>query len=286
MALKAKLDVYPLENYVLAPVVVEDGKSGSQGGSGGAGGGKQGGANSNAADTEKRARRRTPIEKLLTLKARCREEQCVMSVEGVLMVHLHRHPHIILLKQQISKTNRDGTGHARVLPPSQVNVEACFSLPGGRCRRGEAEEMCLLRKLGRHLLNEARAPVKGSENSAAGSSGADTIVDVGVAHPTSNASSLFRVGEVLARWYRPQFSPLMYPYVPPHLSMTSMKEIRTVYLVHLEPLVYFNMVQPDVELVAVPLFDLYDNASKYGPIIASLPALLSRVLINYCSPEY
>jgi len=30
------------------------------------------------------------------------------------------------------------------------------------------------------------------------------------------------------------------------------------------------------KLVAVPLFDLYDNPGRYGPVLASLPALLSR----------
>ena len=30
------------------------------------------------------------------------------------------------------------------------------------------------------------------------------------------------------------------------------------------------------KLVSVPLFDLYDNPGRYGPIMASLPALLSR----------
>lgn len=31
-----------------------------------------------------------------------------------------------------------------------------------------------------------------------------------------------------------------------------------------------------MRLVAVPLFEIYDNISRYGPVIASIPALLSR----------
>ena len=30
------------------------------------------------------------------------------------------------------------------------------------------------------------------------------------------------------------------------------------------------------KIVAVPLFDLYENSSRYGAILASLPSLLSR----------
>lgn len=37
-------------------------------------------------------------------------------------------------------------------------------------------------------------------------------------------------------------------------------------------------VPKNYKLVAAPLFELYDNAPGYGPIISSLPQLLSR----YC----
>lgn len=35
-------------------------------------------------------------------------------------------------------------------------------------------------------------------------------------------------------------------------------------------------VPKNYKLVAAPLFELYDNAPGYGPIISSLPQLLSR----------
>lgn len=38
--------------------------------------------------------------------------------------------------------------------------------------------------------------------------------------------------------------------------------------------------------MAVPLFDLYDNSAKYGPVISALPSQLSRVLVEYCNVEY
>ncbi|KAG5476056.1 hypothetical protein LSCM4_05012 [Leishmania orientalis] len=271
MSLKTKLDVYPVENYTQTSV---DASSG------------HGAVSSSKANlgvgSPARLRPKNAIEKLLSLKKRCEEESCVHSVEGVLLVHLHRHPHILLMKQ-ISSRARDADG-TRTVPPSNTNAEVTYRLPGGRCRRGEAEESCLLRKLGRHLLNEAKPPAASAEVGNTGSS--DTVVDVGMAHSASKAGDCFRVGEVLATWYRPHFTPLMYPYVPAHIAASSVREVRTIYLVHLEPTVYFNLVQEGVELVAAPLFDLYDNSSKYGPIVSSLPVLLSRVLINYCSTEY
>ncbi|KAK7201156.1 Nucleotide hydrolase [Novymonas esmeraldas] len=278
MSLKAKLDVYPLENYTQTSVDISAGNGGGGGGVRGnevnLGGGGGGGSAS--------SRPKTAVEKLLSLKTRCEEEPCVRSVEGVLLVHLHRHPHIVVMKQTNMRT-RDADG-MRTVPPSNTNAEVAYRLPGGRCRRGEAEESCLLRKLGRHLLNEAKAPAAAAAAANAGSS--DTVVDVGMSHNTSKAGSCFRVGEVLATWYRPHFTPHMYPYVPAHIAANSVRELRTIFLVHLEPTVYFNMVQDGVQLVAAPLFDLYENTSKYGPIVASLPVLLSRVLINYCSTEY
>lgn len=35
-------------------------------------------------------------------------------------------------------------------------------------------------------------------------------------------------------------------------------------------------VPKNMRLVAVPLFEIYDNISRYGPVISSIPALLSR----------
>jgi cleavage and polyadenylation specificity factor subunit 5 len=35
-------------------------------------------------------------------------------------------------------------------------------------------------------------------------------------------------------------------------------------------------VPKNYSLVAVPLFELHDNAARYGPINAALPAMLSR----------
>lgn len=272
MSVKSKLDIYALENYTQTSIDAANAVSTAASPEMSLGGGV--GSSS--------VRPKTMLEKLTTLKKRCDEEQCVRSVEGVLLVHLHRHPHVVLLKQSLQK-NRDANG-PRVVPPLHTNVDVVYRLPGGRCRRGESEELALLRKLGRHLLSEPR--ISPSSPAAMTSATGETVVDVGVSHGTSKAGSHFRVGELLSMWYRPHFTPLMYPYVPAHVAVSSLKEIRSVFLVHMEPSVYFTLVQQGVELIAAPLFDLYDNSGKYGPIIASLPAALSRVLINYCSTDY
>lgn len=35
-------------------------------------------------------------------------------------------------------------------------------------------------------------------------------------------------------------------------------------------------VPRNMRLVAVPLYELYDNFARYGPVISSIPVLLSR----------
>jgi cleavage and polyadenylation specificity factor subunit 5 len=39
-----------------------------------------------------------------------------------------------------------------------------------------------------------------------------------------------------------------------------------------------------MRLVAVPLFELYDNIVRYGPVMTALPSLLSRFRLNIVAP--
>ncbi|MBZ3889982.1 Cleavage and polyadenylation specificity factor subunit 5 [Sciurus carolinensis] len=64
-----------------------------------------------------------------------------------------------------------------------------------------------------------------------------------------------------------------YPYIPAHI--TKPKEHKKLFLVQLQEKALFA-VPKNYKLVAAPLFELYDNAPGYGPIISSLPQLLSR----------
>jgi cleavage and polyadenylation specificity factor subunit 5 len=86
-------------------------------------------------------------------------------------------------------------------------------------------------------------------------------------------SCLWQVDDTVANWWRPNFDPPQYPYLPAHI--TRPKEHKRLFLVQLPDKALFA-VPRNYKLVAAPLFELYDNAAGYGPIITSLPAVLSR----------
>lgn len=149
------------------------------------------------------------------------------TVEGILLVHEHNHPHVLLL--QIGNT--------------------FFKLPGGRLKPGENEVEGLKRKLTSKLA------------------------------PSSNAISPpnWQIGECIGMWWRPNFETLMYPYCPPHI--TKPKECKKLYLVVLTEKQYYA-VPKNLKLLAVPLFELYDNVQRYGPVISAIPLQLSRFNLN------
>ncbi|MBA0558672.1 hypothetical protein Gorai_001391 [Gossypium raimondii] len=66
----------------------------------------------------------------------------------------------------------------------------------------------------------------------------------------------WQIGESVAIWWRPNFETMMYPYCPPHI--TKPKECKKLFLVHLSEKEYFA-VPKNLKLLAVPLFELYDN---------------------------
>lgn len=63
--------------------------------------------------------------------------------------------------------------------------------------------------------------------------------------------------------------------------MTKPKEELHVYAVAL-PNKFMFAVPKNLQLVAVPLFELFKNAGTYGDVISAVPALLSRWHVNYC----
>lgn len=89
---------------------------------------------------------------------------------------------------------------------------------------------------------------------------------------------MLQAGELLCSWWRPHFDQAVYPYVPPHI--TEPKEQRQIFLVPLPDKCCFA-IPKNLKLLAVPLFDLYENAQRYGPVIAGLPQLLSRFHFTY-----
>ncbi|KAL6869541.1 hypothetical protein ACO1O0_000867 [Amphichorda felina] len=83
----------------------------------------------------------------------------------------------------------------------------------------------------------------------------------------------WEVGECLAQWWRPNFETFMYPFVPAHV--TRPKECKKVYLINL-PKTKVLSVPKNMKLLAVPLFELYENTARYGPQLSAIPHLLSR----------
>ncbi|KAB0369111.1 hypothetical protein FD755_019116 [Muntiacus reevesi] len=90
-----------------------------------------------------------------------------------------------------------------------------------------------------------------------------------------------RQGGVLQDWvfddgigngWRPNFEPPQYPHIP--------KEHKKLFLVQLQEKALLA-VPKNYKLVAAPLFELCNNAPGCGPIISSLPQLLSRVNFIY-----
>jgi cleavage and polyadenylation specificity factor subunit 5 len=136
----------------------------------------------------------------------------------------------------------------------------------------------MYRKLGRDLLGE-----NSKDNQNNGDTSAVDPFDSAPA-PRSvqqrSAEAVFHVSEILGEWVRPNIDRMMYPYLPAHISEA--KEKRTIFLVRAPEEAVFTVREPNVDVVAVPLFELYENAAKYGSVLASLPQLLSRLLLNLC----
>ncbi|KAL9335771.1 hypothetical protein Peur_072952 [Populus x canadensis] len=57
------------------------------------------------------------------------------------------------------------------------------------------------------------------------------------------------------------------------------QECKKLYLVHLSEREYFAVLK-NLKLLAVPLFELYDNVQRYGPVISTIPQQLSRFQFN------
>ncbi|SNX82045.1 probable CF25 - polyadenylation factor [Melanopsichium pennsylvanicum] len=155
------------------------------------------------------------------------------TVEAVLVVHEHGHPHVLML--QIAN--------------------AFFKLPGDYLKPGEDEVEGIKAR-----LDERLGPVESDPNSF-GPNGEGRNKDDGE----------WEIQDCLAQWWRPNFETFMYPYAPPHI--TKPKECKKLFLVLAVP--------KNMKLLAVPLFELYDNSQRYGPQLAAIPHLLSRYNFIY-----
>ena len=87
----------------------------------------------------------------------------------------------------------------------------------------------------------------------------------------------------IGNWWRPNFEPKEYPYIPPHI--TKPKEQKKLFLVQLPEKAFFA-VPRNYKLMAAPLFELYDNPQGYGPMEEDkhISARFSRTLTRTSPP--
>ncbi|KAK9865070.1 hypothetical protein WJX84_006898 [Apatococcus fuscideae] len=163
------------------------------------------------------------------LRDRYHKEGMRQSVEGILLVHEHNHPHVILFQ------------HGTKEKPS-------FRLIGGRLRPGEDEISGLIRK-----LDSSLSPL-----------GTSLVLK-------------WQIGECIGMFWRPNFEEHLYPYLPAHI--TRPKEAKRLFMVHLPDRAYFA-VPKNLNLKAIPLFELYSNQVLYGSLLAALPQMVSRYRFN------
>ncbi|KAI4168131.1 MAG: hypothetical protein LQ348_007558 [Seirophora lacunosa] len=92
----------------------------------------------------------------------------------------------------------------------------------------------------------------------------------------------WQISDTLAQWWRPNFETFMYPFLPAHV--TRPKECKKLYYIQL-PKSKVLSVPKNMKLLAVPLFELYDNTARYGPQLSAIPHLLSRYRFEFVDEE-
>jgi cleavage and polyadenylation specificity factor subunit 5 len=168
-------------------------------------------------------------------------------------------------------------------------ANAFFKLPGDYLKPGEDEVTGM-----RDRMNQILAP----------------NTEYGVAGEAD-----WEIGDCIAQWWRPNFETFMvslpfsifqtitdfvvskYPYVPAHIAKP--KECKSLYMITLPErskrflFIGLRMIVADfastvvlsvpknMKLLAIPLFELYDNSVRYGPQLAAIPHLLSRYNFIY-----
>ncbi|KVI10125.1 Cleavage/polyadenylation specificity factor subunit 5 [Cynara cardunculus var. scolymus] len=189
-------------------------------------------------------------DRLARMKVNYMKEGMRTSVEGILLVQEHNHPHILLL---------------------QIGNTFC-KLPGGRLKPGENgillyffDSYGTMFCISNHVALFNSAEIEGLKRKLSSKLAANS----------TGLQPDWQIGECVAIWWRPNFETIMYPYCPPHI--TKPKECKKLFLVHLSEREYFA-VPKNLKLLAVPLFELYDN--RYGPVISTIPQQLSRFQFN------
>ncbi|KAF7492354.1 hypothetical protein SSS_00442 [Sarcoptes scabiei] len=165
------------------------------------------------------------------------------SVEAVMLCHQNNMIHVLLMRW----------------PPNR------FLLPGGELISDETEEEALKRCISSFLGFESIVSESNDDNS----SQIDAL--------NSCSSNQWKIIDIVANWWRPNFEAEQYPYIPAHISVP--KELTRIFLLAMPERARFQ-VPKNYDIVAVPLFEIYSNSDSYGQIISCLPQVLSRFNFN------
>lgn len=101
-------------------------------------------------------------------------------------------------------------------------------------------------------------------------------------HASNPVNLEWEIGDCVAQWWRPNFETFMYPFIPPHI--TRPKECKKTYIVPL-PKKKVLTVPKNMKLLAVPLFELYDNPSRYGVQLSSIPLYLAKYNFEFVDSD-
>ncbi|EEQ29203.1 hypothetical protein McanMca71_007910 [Microsporum canis] len=110
----------------------------------------------------------------------------------------------------------------------------------------------------------------------------ERLAPVGSQFTGEGVNEDWEVGDTLAQWWRPNFETFMYPFLPGHV--TRPKECKKLYFLQL-PKKKVLSVPKNMKLLAVPLFELYDNTARYGPQLSAIPHLLSRYNFEFVDED-
>ncbi|OMJ15068.1 Pre-mRNA cleavage factor Im 25 kDa subunit 2 [Smittium culicis] len=194
----------------------------------------------------------------------------VKNVEAVMLVHEHNFPHVLMLQTANTYFRLPGTS---AFSQANLSDNSTLAQPG-------LESDYLLPNPGADTIAAAGANTSIIQSNAQTLANFRKCLNCQLA-PLKSDSSLetefedldWQFGEVVSCWYRPNFETEMYPYLPAHVS--NPKELVIYQTVNL-PERRKLCIPKNSKLVAVPLFELYENSNRYGPQLAALAHNLSR----------
>ena len=129
----------------------------------------------------------------------------------------------------------------------------------------------------------------------------ERLAPVGTQFSGEGVNDEWQISDTLAQWWRPNFETFMYPFLPAHV--TRPKECKKLYFIQLPKSSTYGIIRrvrerqllresievlsvpKNMKLLAVPLFELYDNTARYGPQLSAIPHLLSRYNFEFVDED-